>query len=396
MAFWARKGDRTYVYFYADGRQHVLPRAKTEHLDGQAGEAVDLWVRDFEAQQRGERSEQARRSTPRLAHQLDQYVAFLRKRGRAPGTVREIRSALVRFVLPFFLGGDAPLTDPRDWSRRSIRFSDWLEGNGVGESMGRIAIRALRGFYAFLRDEGVVDVDLRLRMPAKQPKTTPLKSHLSPTEVLQFCRDCPDRITVLAALLGYFFALRPQEAMAICVKDFSAGPSVCQLQCSRAMRKAGLFDRLAVRVERQRTADGRITAPKAGSRGWVCCFDEGAARLLIRTLDGLASDARLLDREARRIYRRWQSRGIPGVTLKDLRRASLHWLGHNTDLHPINLQKHARHASFDTTQLYLRNPESELQPGEVPLSLALLSSHISSLPAMGDQQAGLAADESES
>ena len=46
--------------------------------------------------------------------------------------------------------------------------------------------------------------------------------------------------------------------------------------------------------------------------------------------------------------------------MKDLRRASLYWLGHHTQLGLIELKSHARHSKSDTTLLYLRRPNEEL------------------------------------
>ncbi len=46
--------------------------------------------------------------------------------------------------------------------------------------------------------------------------------------------------------------------------------------------------------------------------------------------------------------------------MKDLRRASIYWLGHHTNIGIIELKSHARHKRVDTTALYLRRPEEQI------------------------------------
>ena len=48
--------------------------------------------------------------------------------------------------------------------------------------------------------------------------------------------------------------------------------------------------------------------------------------------------------------------GYPGMTLKDLRRASLYWLGHYSSVDLVALKNHARHRNVETTSLYTRRP----------------------------------------
>ncbi len=53
----------------------------------------------------------------------------------------------------------------------------------------------------------------------------------------------------------------------------------------------------------------------------------------------------------------WKKAGINKITLKDLRRASLYWLGHYSELNFVDLKNHARHSQPSTTPLYVRRPE---------------------------------------
>jgi hypothetical protein len=50
---------------------------------------------------------------------------------------------------------------------------------------------------------------------------------------------------------------------------------------------------------------------------------------------------------------------------KDLRRASLYWLGHETQISLLQLMKHARHSSTETTLKYLRRPAESLEEWSV-------------------------------
>jgi hypothetical protein len=57
----------------------------------------------------------------------------------------------------------------------------------------------------------------------------------------------------------------------------------------------------------------------------------------------------------------WSKSGIKDIALKDLRRASLYWLGHYTNITLVGLQSHARHADPKTTALYYRRPDEEFE-----------------------------------
>jgi hypothetical protein len=141
------------------------------------------------------------------------------------------------------------------------------------------------------------------------------------------------------------------------------------------MKEMKLFNRLVVHIREQKT-DGKIgssasSEPKAHSKGWVGCFNEQAAREIVELLTGFGPTQPLFSvTNNRTLYKYWQQDGIQGITLKDLRRASLYWLGHHSNFskEPIKLMKHARHKRIDTTMLYLRRPEESLE-GNLVLDL---------------------------
>jgi hypothetical protein len=121
-------------------------------------------------------------------------------------------------------------------------------------------------------------------------------------------------------------------------------------------KKAKLFDRLAVRVERQRHGHDEYD-PKADNIGWVACFDAKAAKEIVKLAQTVEFKYRMDSYQ-----RRWKHLKL-GFTLKDLRRASLYWLGHHSKLSVVELRNHARHSSLETTSLYVRRPDTDAERG---------------------------------
>jgi integrase len=188
-------------------------------------------------------------------------------------------------------------------------------------------------------------------------KKTPLLLALKPEEILAYNPTRPD--LRLFALLGYFFSLRPQEVVALTPRDFAAGTEAAMKECAKVMAKAGMYTRLSVHITKQRSS-GKIKTPKAGSIGWVSCFQESAAREIIKLIFGKPADEPLFANQMDWYYKLWRREGIPQSTVKDLRRASLYHLGHYSELGgqtPVGLMNHARHKHIQTTMLYCRRPE---------------------------------------
>ena len=151
---------------------------------------------------------------------------------------------------------------------------------------------------------------------------------------------------------------------------------MAHLECSRAMQRVGLFNKLAVHVRRQRSTHGAIRPLKTkASEAWVSCFNEAAARQLVDLAKKFEQERQeegtttWFPQSYSWYVRKWGSEGISGMTIKDLRRASLYWLGHHTEMYPMELMKHARHSQIKTTLLYLRRPEERVEPGDDPLDL---------------------------
>jgi integrase len=160
----------------------------------------------------------------------------------------------------------------------------------------------------------------------------------------------------LFGLIAYFFSLRPQEVMALEKRDFATGSKALSFECSRAMVNAGLDGCLVVNVVKQNSKIVGISDPKRSSRGVVACFNGEARRLILTALER-AEPGRLFPFCVDHYYHLWARYGIPGITLKDMRRASIYWLAHYTSLSLPALRNHARHSSIETTGIYTRRPE---------------------------------------
>jgi integrase len=362
MAHWQRKHGR-YVTIYStkDGGKVVLPRSMTKHLDGQPDHNIEAWVRQYEQQYEGrERLAKIAYDGTELSKLIQSWLAYLTSRGKSKNTVKEYERMVMRYVLPYFLEGETPLTDPQQWPGKSVKMLSSLQSKGVTDSQVVACNKALRSFYSYLTDEGRIQngLQIRLRSPIKKTTITPLKKIVSPQEILLWSQRVQDKDLKLMALTGYFFSLRPQEIFSLKKADFGAGSKVRILECSKSMSRVGLYNKLAVLIQRQKTNWSLVSEPKAKSRGWVCCFNEQAARQIVALLADIEDD--LFPYNNRKLYKMWETSGIKNVTLKDLRRSSLYWLGHNTDIQPLELMKHARHSRIDTTMLYVRRPEEEL------------------------------------
>jgi integrase len=348
MAYWSKKRNKyVFVYEYVDGKPRQFPRSLTKHLDTQPDDAIDHWVKQFSAPT----------STPATTPLLDtykrQYLSFLAE-SRAPATVTYQEFCLRVLIFPYFL---SCTEDINDWPRFSIKFRQNLLDLGRTRTLIRSANSALRGFWKYLVEERLVysQEEMLLRPPgASQNRTTPLKNTLSPEQVLTFVRASRSPVIRLLALLGYFFSLRPQETFCLLRSDFRANENI---EACRAMRAAGLYGKLAVYISKQRRHNGTEVEPKASSKGFVSCFDKRAAELIVGDIRGLDATASLFSYSNDWLGRRWKTEGIPGITLKDLRRASIYYLGHYTQIEYAALKSHARHANPNTTWLYLRRAE---------------------------------------
>lgn len=385
MAFWSRRNSRqVYVYTYRDGKQQVLPRELTRHLDSEPDHNVESWVSQYE-QQYGSSPQQVTTlptdlATRRLLRRVSEYCEYLRtSRRKSVSTVRSHRLALEQWVVPYYVIECSGVTDPNQWPARSAQLYEYLVSREVSiHNILRVNI-ALRGFWRWLGEERYLTTpyQLRLRTPPghRSTRRTPLRVALSPEDILDYVRGIPAdyqyrRELQLLALLGYGFSLRSQETPALRRMDFRAGGSLAsELECCRVAAGLRLYSRLAVQVTQQRRHSGELVPPKSHSVGWVACPWRELSTMIIGIVNQYRSSELLFPLLPDWYMRQWREHGIPGVTLKDLRRASLLYLGSHTPMQLVHLQAHARHSDPATTSLYLRRPEEEIPATDELLDL---------------------------
>jgi len=369
MAYWFRKPNgHVFVLYRKDGRSVPLPRAKVKHLDSAEDHSIDAFTNqvalNYEGKERKITPENLVGSDTELGQYLAAYLDYLKTRGKSVFTIQHHKSVLERHILPFFLEGDTPLRDPAQWPGKSIKFLQHLTNKGVKGHTIQLCNTTLRGFYKYLVEEGRIQtgVDIKLRSPVMEAQATPLSRIIEPEEILSFARTCTDSALKLTALLGYFASLRPQETFALRPCDLIAGTKAEFLECSKTMKDKHLYGKLVVNIHRQKQKNGKFATPKAYSKGHVAIFNEEAAKMIVETVKGISNPKESLFRFLPDWHgKEWSKKGIKGISCKDLRRASLYFLAHRTDMNDlISLMKHARHKNPDTTMLYLRRPEENI------------------------------------
>lgn len=359
MSFWRRRNNKVYVYTHISGKDKQVPRSVTHHLDCCTDYSIDAWIKEYDG-------------TPdipvipaNLFNLLEEYLTYMRDvRCQDYTTIMTHKSVLTKLVFEFFLDQGKP--EPRDWPDVSIKLLPWLLARGCSNNQVIKCNAALRKFWRYHRRHKNIPIpfDIDLDFPHQEAKETPLKRLLTPDDILTFIKPNTPTDVKLMALLGYFCSLRPQETLGLTVKDFHAGADAGVKECCKTMAAIGMYNRLAVYVGKQKTHKGDRAKVKAMSKGWVACFDRRAAEMIVPLINDMGDDDALFKYTANQGFAKWKKYGIDGVTLKDLRRASLYYLGHYTPITYVMLRHHARHRDERTTWLYMRRREEgpENQP----------------------------------
>lgn len=353
---WQRDASgRVIFYFWQDGKQHKVPRADTRHLDSELDHNVkaarEAWGRANLA---------AKRQVEILTHAdtlalVETFCIYLETRKKDHRTIHGYRHLLTSYVLPFFVQGEQ-LVEPDQWPRKSVRLLEHLKATDLADRTINKCNVALRVFWKWLVEEGRATGNLLLRNAVVGQQVTPLSFAVTPEQILECSYGTAEMR--LMALIGFFFSLRPQELIALRRCDFMAGANAMTTEASKVMYAAGLYGRLAVNIHRQRAPRG-FKPPKVNSRGWVACFNSAAAMAIVSAIKDLPPEDLLFPNGMRWYIRLWARHGFKGLNFKDLRRASLYWLGNRTELPFIALKNHARHADPSTTALYTRRPGDE-------------------------------------
>lgn len=362
MAYWQRQKGKVRVFSYSATHKKavLLPRSEVAHLDDLHDREVDDWVK------RWERLHEVGKKRPRLVaprapgalESVERFLAFTSEvEALHPATTAKHRHNLITIAFPFFCTvREAKALD--DFRPHSKDLMAWLLGEGLSAGKVRCVQQSLGKFWRWCREEALVDGDLLLRSPREGSRRTPLPHPVTPDEVLAWASTCTRSDICLFGLLSYFFSLRPQETVALQRSDFAAGEKARSTEAAKALLKARLWGGLVVRVERQFSKKVGITPPKSHSVGVVACFTRKGAKAVYEALKAYRSKdpSKLFPMHVDAYYHRWPEHGMPGITLKDLRRASIYWLANHTDLPIGAIRNHARHSSIETTGLYSRRP----------------------------------------
>ena len=355
-----KKTGKVRLYEFDRIQQKSLPRSKSMHLDGQPAEVIQNFINQFN------KPKIVGVSNETLTDHVIRFCKYERDmRKLDPSTIKCKEHLLLTYVIPYFLSVDAK--DPNKWGSKCVKLVDYLINKKLSQNQIVKCNVALTGLWSFMQDEQIVysSMKLRLRKPLLATKAdTPLQFTLTPEDVIKFASNAEPDMAFLA-LTGYFFSLRTQETLALTRNDFRAGGNAASLECCKVFKKNNLFDKFAVNIEKQKSKSLKINnaRPKSGSKGWVACFNETAAKMIIaniKEIEVTAAGEPLVRFSVDHNIKRWRSSGIKGITLKDLRRASIYWLGHYSDLGLIELKSHARHNKTDTTALYLRRPNESI------------------------------------
>jgi hypothetical protein len=354
MAYWQRKPNGSVAVYYKDtakGKVVPIPRKKIYQLDELQDQEIDKWVARWARLNEARKLKPSiRQPSPEVEVLIEEYLSYLKDLEKRPNTIFKHQGYLKRVAAYY---GDIPLAQ---WPETSWNLGKWIRGNGDSPGIVKRTHQTFLLFWEWLVNTGHCEGFIRLpKTPSPRKNKTPLKHLFTPEEVLKFVLSSPHPKIQFMALMGYFFSLRPQETFILTAEDFAAGEEAEGLPCCQYMAKAKLYNKLAVYVYQQKAVDG-VVDTKTKDTEYVACFDKRAAKLVVGLLnEGFGG----VGFTTTYCWKYWNKHGIPNCSLKDLRRASVHWLGHETDLKEMALMNHARHADFNTTRDYLRRPEKQ-------------------------------------
>lgn len=352
---WQRVNGKVYFYYSLDGKQHKVPRAQTKWLDNEPKHNIETERRRWGLANLKTGTQYEQLDNAATLDLVETFCVYLETRRKSPKTIQQHKHNLTRYCLPFFVQKEG-LEHPQQWPTKSVRLLGHLQSSGVASRTINTCNVSMRVFWTWLVEEGKASGAMLLRNAIIGQEATPMNFTVTPDDILRRPYYSPEMR--LLSLIGYFFSLRPQELVALRPSDFRAGSKAAELECCKVMDGAGLYGRFAVSISRQR-AGNSFKLPKSNSKGWVACFDEAAAKEIVTMLRDARPDELLFKFRLDWWFKLWRTRGYPGMAMKDLRRASLYWLGHYSSLTFIALKNHARHSDPSTTSLYTRRPGHE-------------------------------------
>lgn len=379
-----RRGSKVYVYYYdkRTGKNAQVDREKTKHWDGRPRDEVLQEVTTW-ATGEGYASHRISRVSLSPEDDLQKWwstyqVTRKSMKDRRPVTERDENRVFEGYIVPFFVT-ERQAKRPEAWHQLVPEFYDWLVAKHLSARYIQKILWTLGRFGQFLVYRRYLVSPFAILTPSsKNEKTTPLKSRVTPEDMLTFARakvvatratrhkKNPQALPAirldLLGLVGYFAALRPEELYALEKADFITGAvAVEHTRTHQGFVEAKLGTRLSIAVTK--TLDGSTSVPllKTPESAAVVNIWHREAALMIAGLLSEMPDGRLFPGSRSTLDKYWCRLGGPllhGVTVHDLRRASALYLGRTVRIPPTLLQEHMRHAELDTTMLYIREPET--------------------------------------
>lgn len=352
-----KKLPRVCVYYSKDGKQVPVPRKFTKHLDGKDDWEIEDWMRWYEAVNNID-SRRVFAELGEFEEVLDQFLAHLKTQKLNKNTIK-IYSNSLKLTLPHFL--QEPNLDA--WYLLTGGLYKHLLKLAISAEQHNRANQSFGAFYRWLQLQGMVKHRHGLMLvnrPSERSKT-PLERVIEPDEVLAWARAQASPELKFMALAGFFLSLRTGETFGARKTDFVAGAVARKMEAAKVLAKAGMPCNLVMNVQTGRRANGETYGSTDLKRGGIVgCFNQEAAQMLVKLINA-AQDNLIIQDKPEKWIKLWSKQGIANITLKDLRRASLYWLGHYTDITLVGLQSHARHTDPKTTALYYRRPEEEFE-----------------------------------
>jgi len=287
---------------------------------------------------------------------LETYIQHLKfGRDASPHTLKSYRSDLEAFItfleVDYFAAGEDQTVDPATVDTSSV--IAWLGHLNMRGSAGTTISRklsSLRGFFRFLRRQGVIEQD-PARVVSQRRKRRKLMPHLTEPEIGEFLQaPDPARLSGLRdrAILELFYAtgIRVGELVALDVEDLDFKARLVRVLGKGRKERIVPLGQPAARAV---TAylDAREGKPVAAGKRTMFLNNRGG---------------RLTDRSVRRLIKKYVDQLALNHNLSPhaIRHSfATHLLARGADLRVI--QELLGHVSLSTTQKYIHTSMSQIK-----------------------------------
>lgn len=351
---WHREPDGRIRLFERGTKGRKWPREECRPFDAMTDEQVEAWTQNYNAQVHIQAAGVG--TSGRLSALIQEWKTHLETKGRHYETVSEKVRHAYRAGRYF----EALTDNIRLWPQHSINLATHLLSEEHSLLETAKTQNDARAFWEWLKKHkrmvsGALDLDQVVGYAVQNQ--TPLQFTVTPEQVLKFARETPIFEFKVAVLVAFFAGLRPQEVYALKRDQFYSKDIARNSPSGEVMRSIGLYDGLMVDVRRNRgKRSGDVRDPKKGSFGLVSVHNKEAAAYLVSLIGKMDPDIVLFKYTNSYYQHDWRKDGYPGLTVRDLRRAGIYWLGHFSQIKLESLKNWARHKKIQTTSLYFRQP----------------------------------------